>query len=40
MIPAVRRLSSRTCWKASEIVHRIGRTTIANTMTTVGEMSR
>jgi hypothetical protein len=33
-------LSSRTCWKASEIVQMIGRTTIAKTMTTVGEISR
>ena len=39
MNPVRRRLSSRTCWKASETVHRIGSTTIANTMTTVGEIS-
>ena len=40
MTPVLRRLSSRTCWKASETVHRIGSTTIAKTITAVGEMSR
>jgi hypothetical protein len=40
MNPVLRRLSSRTFWNASEMVHRIGRTTIVKTMTTVGEISR
>ena len=40
MNPAVRRLSSRICWKPREIVHRIGSTTIVKTMITVGEISR
>jgi hypothetical protein len=40
MTPVVRRFSRRTCWKDSETVHRIGKITITNTITAVGEMRR